>query len=138
MRRQQFIAALAGLAAAAPTVRAAIAQQAEKVRHLGILAGWSDSDPEVRGLGGGPTALPSRDSGRHIRNGLGWPFASFCSRCNRRVVLTLHSGNSFALSTYTLEPIRCCLVNRGQTSRKISKVSSHLAYSKFIYGQAQG
>ena len=49
MQRCEFIAALAGSVAAAPTLRlrAAFAQQAEKVRHIGVLMGLSESDPDV-------------------------------------------------------------------------------------------
>ena len=52
MQRCEFIAALAGSVAAAPTLRlrAAFAQQAEKVRHIGVLMGLSESDPDVRGV----------------------------------------------------------------------------------------
>jgi putative tryptophan/tyrosine transport system substrate-binding protein len=52
MQRRQFIAALGGAVAAPPALglRAAFAQQAEKVRHIGVLMGLSESDPELRGL----------------------------------------------------------------------------------------
>jgi putative ABC transport system substrate-binding protein len=52
MQRREFIAALAGAVAAAPALglRAASAQQAEKVRHIGVLMGLSESDPDVRGF----------------------------------------------------------------------------------------
>ena len=50
MKRRQFIAVLAGVVAAAPALRAAFAQQAEKVRHIGILMGFSESDPDLRGF----------------------------------------------------------------------------------------
>jgi len=50
MRRRQFIAVLAGVVADAPALRAAFAQQAEKVRQIGILMGFSESDPELRGF----------------------------------------------------------------------------------------
>jgi putative tryptophan/tyrosine transport system substrate-binding protein len=47
MRRRQFIAALAGVVAATPALRLhpAFAQRAEKVRHIGVLMGLSESDP---------------------------------------------------------------------------------------------
>jgi ABC-type uncharacterized transport system substrate-binding protein len=47
MRRRQFIAALAGVVAAAPALRLhpAFAEQAETVRHIGVLMGLSESDP---------------------------------------------------------------------------------------------
>jgi putative ABC transport system substrate-binding protein len=50
VQRREFIAALAGAVAAAPAIRPrpASAQQAEKVRHIGVLMGLSDSDPGVR------------------------------------------------------------------------------------------
>jgi len=41
---------LAGVVADAPALRAAFAQQAEKVRQIGILMGFSESDPELRGF----------------------------------------------------------------------------------------
>jgi putative tryptophan/tyrosine transport system substrate-binding protein len=52
MQRREFIAALAGAVAAAPALRphAVSAQQAEKVRHIGVLMGLSESDPEFRGF----------------------------------------------------------------------------------------
>jgi putative tryptophan/tyrosine transport system substrate-binding protein len=52
MQRREFIAALAGAVAAASALRphAVSAQQAEKVRHIGVLMGWSESDPDLRGL----------------------------------------------------------------------------------------
>ena len=51
MRRRQFIAVLAGAVAVAPALRpsAASAQQVEKVRHIGVLMGVSESDPDFRG-----------------------------------------------------------------------------------------
>jgi hypothetical protein len=47
MRRRQFIAALAGVVAAAPALRLhpSFAEQAETVRHIGVLMGLSESDP---------------------------------------------------------------------------------------------
>jgi putative tryptophan/tyrosine transport system substrate-binding protein len=52
MRRRQFIAALAGVVAAAPALRLhpAFAEQAETVRHIGVLIGLSESDPVFRGF----------------------------------------------------------------------------------------
>ena len=50
MHRREFIATLAGAVAATSTLRlrAASAQQAEKVRRVSVLMGLSDSDPEIR------------------------------------------------------------------------------------------
>ena len=52
MQRREFIAALASAVAAAPALRlrAASAQQVEKVRHIGVLMGLSESDPDFRGF----------------------------------------------------------------------------------------
>ena len=52
MQRREFIAALGGALAAPPALglHAAFAQQAEKVRHVGILMGLSESDPELQGF----------------------------------------------------------------------------------------
>jgi putative tryptophan/tyrosine transport system substrate-binding protein len=52
MQRREFIAALGGALAAPPALglHAAFAQQAEKVRRVGILMGLSESDPELRGF----------------------------------------------------------------------------------------
>ena len=52
MQRREFIAALAGAVAAASALRphAVSAQQAEKVRHIGVLMGLSESNPEYRDL----------------------------------------------------------------------------------------
>jgi len=46
MTRREFLAALVG--AAPLRLRAALAQQTEKVRRIGVLIGWSDSDPMRR------------------------------------------------------------------------------------------
>jgi putative ABC transport system substrate-binding protein len=46
MRRREFIALLAGAAASRP--RAARAQQADKVRLIGVLTGYAESDPAAR------------------------------------------------------------------------------------------
>src|SRR5579862_6771967 len=50
MRRREFITALAGALAAARTLRPqrARAQQAEKVRHVGVLLGFSENNLEHR------------------------------------------------------------------------------------------
>ena len=50
MRRREFMAALAGAAAAAPALRLppAAAQQAEKLRRVGVLLGFAESNPEQR------------------------------------------------------------------------------------------
>jgi putative ABC transport system substrate-binding protein len=47
VQRRDFFAALAGAVATIPALspRPATAQQAEKVRHIGVLMGWSESDP---------------------------------------------------------------------------------------------
>jgi putative tryptophan/tyrosine transport system substrate-binding protein len=45
MRRREFMAGLAGAAVATHIARA---QQAERVRRVGVLMGWSGSDPENR------------------------------------------------------------------------------------------
>jgi putative ABC transport system substrate-binding protein len=52
MQRREFVAALGGAVAAPPglRLRAAFAQQAEKVRHIGVLMGWSESDADYRGF----------------------------------------------------------------------------------------
>jgi putative ABC transport system substrate-binding protein len=56
MQRREFIGALAGMVAAALALRprAGSAQEAGKVRHIGLLMGWSESDPV---LGGNITQL---------------------------------------------------------------------------------
>jgi putative ABC transport system substrate-binding protein len=50
MRRREFMAALAGAVAAAPMPRlpSAAAQQAEKLRRVGALLGFAESNPEQR------------------------------------------------------------------------------------------
>ena len=52
MQRREFVVTLVGAVAVAPTLRArsASAQQGEKVRHIGVLMGLTESDPEFRGF----------------------------------------------------------------------------------------
>src|SRR4029450_4601054 len=61
MKRREFILALGGTAAAWPL--AARAQQAERVRRIGVLAAYAENDPEAQAPG---VAF------RQALQGLGW------------------------------------------------------------------
>jgi putative tryptophan/tyrosine transport system substrate-binding protein len=73
MRRREFIAGISAVAAARPLV--ARAQQGERVRRLGVLMGWDESDPQAKaGLSGFAEGLGKLGwtDGRNLRVDIRW------------------------------------------------------------------
>ena len=87
MRRREFITLLGGAAAAWPI--AARAQQPERMRRIGVLMGWAESDPTTRSLFA---------TFRDVLAKLGWTEGK-----NLRIELRWGNGNSARIEAFAKE-----------------------------------
>ena len=148
LRRRQFIALLAGAAAAWPLV--VRAQQASEIRRLGVLMGYAESDPEANGFFAGFTERLAELGwldGRNLRMDVRWApgsvdrmrtFAKELVELRPDVILANSTPITAALQreTRTIPIVFCCRFRPGRLRFRCEPAPPGWKYHRVQYCRA--